>query len=200
MEHVQPRYEFRVWGGVVDAAADRLRALAGGPVERARSSETYVVAVRRPDINTKIRAGLLDVKVLRRVVDDCEQWSLWAKTDFPIAAALLEAVLGRLGADEADLDRAVYDHDQFMELVAGHPALRVVRVEKVREKFVIGACLAEVSDVTVDGPKLRTLAIESVQVDAVAAMRRRLGLENEPNVNYPDAIKEAVGLNLDEAV
>lgn len=199
MEEIRPRFEFRVWGEHVDDAAASLRRSTNplGPV--LRSTEMYVVALTRADVNAKIRGGLMDIKVLRAIVDGCEQWFPWTKAEFPLAAALIEVWFPRLGVSGLVPARRTYDFDQFInELVRAEWALRAVAVDKVRNRFGVDGCLADLAHVVAEGRELQTLAIESIDLDALVALRRRLGLEGLANVNYPAALKDALGLALDD--
>lgn len=199
MEEIQPRFEFRVWGGQVDDAAALLKDSANVLGAPGDSAGTYVVALTRSDVNTKIRGGLVDIKVLHAVVEGCEQWFPWTEAEFPLAAALVEAWLPGLGVSGMTPERRTYDFEQFLdEVVRTEPALHAVGVDKVRQRFDVEGCLAEMAQVTVENQELRTLAIESTDLDALVEMRRRLGLEGMPNVNYPAALKDALDLTLDD--
>jgi hypothetical protein len=84
----QPRYEFRIWAPSLAAVRTRLDSLSRqGPAEQTR--ETYIVSETTCDTNAKIRAGLLDIKVLLRAEAGLEQWSAYLKAGFPIDATLI---------------------------------------------------------------------------------------------------------------
>jgi hypothetical protein len=199
MEEIRPRFEFRVWGRHVDDAGTSLLRSANSLDPALRSTEMYVVALTRGDVNAKIRGGVMDIKVLRSIVDGCEQWFPWTKAEFPLAVALIEAWLPRLGVSGFVPERSTYDFDQFINEVVGAAwALHPVAVDKVRQRFEVEGCLADLAEIVADDRELRTLAIESADLDALIALRRRLGLEGLVNVNYPAALKDALGLTLDD--
>ncbi len=75
-----------------------------------------------------------------------------------------------------------------------HPRLHVADVTKRRLKYTFSGCLSELAEVAVKGHKLRTLAVESADLDVLCEARRRLGIEKIENVSYPRAIKLALGL------
>lgn len=195
MTDVQPRFEFRIWGEEVDDHAARLRSLAT-LVEDVVTDETYVVALGRDDANAKIRGGVLDIKILTTVSRGCEQWEPEIKEEFPIPAPLLaEEVLPRLGVGGMALDRESYMPSAFLdEVVHPHPGLRAADVTKRRLKFTYSGCLSELAEVAIQGRKLRTLAAESADLDALVEALRRLGIEKLENVSYPRAIKLALEL------
>jgi hypothetical protein len=189
MDDPLPRFEFRVWGHELSAACDRLRQLAE-PAATLESRELYVVAEGCDDTNAKIRNEVLDVKILQRVVDRCEQWQPWIKAGFPIAGSLLgEELLPRLGVTDLSIEREVAATSELIALLQNHPRIGVARVSKQRTKYIIPGCLAEQAIVTIDGHRLETVAIESADVGALGELRSALGLESFENVSYPRAIK-----------
>ena len=185
----QPRFEFRVWGQDLSGPISLLRELAA-PTATLVSDEVYVVGEGADDTNTKIRDDVLDVKVLMQVVERCEQWQPWIKTQFPIDAALLvQELLPRLGAGDLRVERDLDTSPALIELLRRHPRIEIARVSKQRTKYIIAKCLAEESIVAIDGHRLQTVAIESSEVAALCELRSRLDLEPYENVSYPRAIK-----------
>ncbi len=182
-----------MWGDHLEDLADRLRASSAGDIRE--SSETYFVSTATVEVNPKARRDLLDIKTLLAVNDGCEQWEVRAKLPFPVAAADLAADLFELvGVDPPVLARPNYTLTQLVtELVSSHPEMVAVEVSKRREIHQLAGCAAEVSEVIIDGRLLRTVAIESTDLDAVVWLRQRLGLEGAVNVSYPRAIRGAIG-------
>ena len=85
-----------MWSQELTGPTRRIAEL-GEPTGMSSSSEVYVVALGCDDTNTKIRDEVLDVKILNRVVERCEQWQPWIKASFPLPASLLtEQLLPRL--------------------------------------------------------------------------------------------------------
>src|SRR5262245_13969972 len=80
--------------------------------------------------NVKIRADLLDVKVLQQVDEaGLEQWMPVLKAGFPARAATLVEVFQAMRVDAPDLKRADYTLDQFLaELIEPTKAVRAVKV------------------------------------------------------------------------
>ena len=123
MDQIQPRFEFRVWGQDLSGPAGRLQALAS-PTATLESDEVYVVAEGCDDTNTKLRDDVLDVKVLQRVVERCEQWQPWIKAEFPVPAALLtQELLPRLGIVDLHVERAFETTVALTELLNSHPQM-----------------------------------------------------------------------------
>lgn len=194
MEEVRPRFEFRVWGADLDDVAATVRSVADPGVERVETSEIYLVVLGRADINPKIRADLLDVKALVAVVEGFELWKPWRKHEFPLSAEALDQVLEKLVGHRVPLENKAYSvADLIDKVVRSHPRLDQAAIHKYRSRYSAAGCLAEVADVSIDGHELTTVAIESEDIASLAALRRRLGLEEVGNVNYPHAIKTTLG-------
>ncbi len=192
-EETPPRFEFRVWGDHLDELAGQLGASSDGDIRK--STDTYFVSTATVDVNPKARADLLDIKTLLGVQDGCEQWEVHTKLEFPVAAHDLIAELFQLvGVDPPELARPTYTLGQLIdELVAPHPDLAAVEVTKVRRITEVAGCIGEVSDVTIEGRSVQTVAIEAADLGAVVELRRRLGLAGASNVSYPRAIRNAIG-------
>jgi hypothetical protein len=191
----KPRFEFRAWATEFDAVETRMRALS--PCERVRDSdEIYIVSAANDVNNTKIRHGKMDIKVLVRKKDGLEQWQPRMKGEFPLSASILTAdVLPAFGVDIAALHRPEYSLIQFLDEIVGPPEqLVAVDVSKKRFGFTVNDCMAEIAEVEIDGSVLKTVAVESVDVQAVLVAKEMLGLSGHDNVNYLRAIKRVVGL------
>ncbi len=190
-----PRFEYRVWGEHLTDVAGRLVDL-GRRGEVRQSAETYVSSASKA-VNPKIRASLLDVKVLVDVVDGFEQWEPQLKIAFPVSAHLLALKLFPiLGLVPPVLDRDLYTSDEFIhEVVTPHLALSAVEVLKLRVSYQLEGCLAEISDVVVAGRGMQTVAVESEDLAALRVAHERLGLGTHENRSYPAFISETLGLN-----
>lgn len=93
MATIVPRWEWRTFGRRFSAAEARFAGLQPTGVQE--SDETYLLA--GADDNLKIRASLLDVKVLREVdAAGLERWEPVMKQGFPLAAAEVERVFAAL--------------------------------------------------------------------------------------------------------
>jgi hypothetical protein len=191
---IEPRYEYRVWGTRLDEVAARIRALSVAREERS-TTETYLVSHSMSHVNPKIRAGLLDIKVLLGVFDGFERWEPRLKTGFPVDADVIrDDVFPLLGLTEPPLNRDWYDVDQLLaEVVVPHPSLQALTVHKQRATFLLAGCLAEIADVRIDDHMLQTAAVESADPAALRKAVEIAGVDNHPNVSYPKAIKQVLG-------
>ncbi len=193
MNTIEPRFEFRVWGRRLDDVTARIRALSA-PGDTRDSTETYIVASGVDDVNPKVRAGLLDIKVLVAQQRGFEQWAPRLKTGFPVdAGALRDEVFPHLRLPVPVLARAAYTLPEFLdEVVALHPGLIAVDVEKSRESHEVAGCMAEIARVVIAGRELQTAAIESPDLEAMSEALRLAGLDGHANVSYPRAIKQTL--------
>ena len=184
---VVPRWEWRTFGASLDDAERRLAQLEPARVEE--SADRYVLSAAS-DASVKVRGGLLDVKLLQRVDGGLEQWKPIAKLPFPLTADGVRIVLDALGVEA----RAPVSGDELdgllAELVEPRDDLAVVVVRKRRTHYMVGGCMAELSDIVTEHGATRTIALEFEDPVRVLAAVRELGLDGRPNVSLP---REAQG-------
>ncbi len=195
MNDIRPRFEFRTWARNFGRVVDMMRAIS--KCEQIReSAEIYIVSAGNDENNTKIRDRLMDIKVFVQENRGLEQWNPRMKGEFPMAAGTLVAdVFPTFGVDMPALERDEYTLDQYLdEVIRPHPHLVPVRVFKRRFAFTINGCITEHAEVEFNGAGLETVAVESVDVDAILEAKRQLGLEAYENVNYLRAIKRVIGM------
>jgi len=182
---VDSHYEYRVWGEY-PKARERLAALATDVVVE-EFSDCYLL-VDDPSWNAKVRDRSMKVKQLVAEKRGFEQWtSDWYHqadgVPEPFDELFTELRLDRRGKAK-DLSKAAAKLDD--------DSARVVFVEKRRRRYRLGDIRAEVSDVEIVGSdeRLRSLAIEGPDLDALVALRKELGLKNVPNMAMHLAIGE----------
>jgi len=190
MPTIIPRWEWRAFGLRFGAADAQFAALTPTGVQE--SDELYLLSGAGD--NVKVRADLMDIKVLVEVnPDGLEQWRPVMKAGFPLAAADVAKVFEALRLDTPALVRDAYTLDAFVaELAEPSGAMRAVNVHKRRVRYVVGGCTAEVSDVVADGRPTRTIAIESEDAAAVIAAVRSVGLGGFVNMSYPRGLAALV--------
>ena len=195
MSEIKPRFEFRTWAknfGMVEEKMRRLSACEG----IRESTETYIVSAGNDENNTKIRDGLMDIKVFVTEREGLEQWNPRMKGKFPMSAAELESdVFPAFGVEMPALARESYSLEQYLdEVILPHAQLSAVRVFKRRFAFTINGCIAEHAEIEINGAGLQTTSVESVDVPAILEARKMLGLDEYENVNYLRAIKRVIGM------
>jgi exopolyphosphatase/guanosine-5'-triphosphate,3'-diphosphate pyrophosphatase len=186
-----PRWEWRVFGEGFGAAEAALAA-RGEPAAVEESDELYLLSAA--GANVKIRADLLDIKLLRDVdADGLERWEPVMKQGFPLPAAAVSGVFDALDVAPPPRTRAAYTLEQLLaELVVPGGAVRAVTVHKRRVRYTLGGCRAEAADVVADGRGVRTIAIESEDASAVIAAVRGVGLDTSVNTSYPQGLAALV--------
>ena len=193
MEAIIPRWEWRTFGASFGEADRRFKALEPG---RAQESDEVYLLSRETDANVKIRDRLMDIKTLEQVsTEGLEQWRPIMKGEFPLPAAEVARVCAALGvAPIAGLD--AYTLEQFQaELTHASRRVRVVRVHKRRQHYIVSGCSAEMTDVVADGKPIRTVAIELEDPARVLAAVREMSLEQFDNISYPRGLKRLLGLS-----
>lgn len=182
MAEIKPRWEWRTFG----TRFARAEAVFAGLEPKGVQETDEVYLLTEKGSNVKVRAGLLDIKVLQQVNEaGLEQWMPVMKEGFPATAATLREVFKAMQVTPPDLTRDTYTFEQFLaELIEPTKAVRAASVHKRRVRYVVGGCTSELSDVTVDGSKTRTIAVEMEDAAAVVAAVESLGLSGYVNTNY----------------
>ncbi|MEW5740670.1 MAG: Ppx/GppA family phosphatase [Myxococcota bacterium] len=183
MGQIIPRWEWRWFGDRFGPAEAKLAALEAGKVQE--SDELYLLSGAGD--NVKVRDALMDIKVLREVnADGLEQWTPVMKAGFPLPAAEVKKVFSSLKLTVPALERDAYTLEQFLEeLAAPSGAIRAVKVHKRRVRYTLEGCMAELSEVVVNGKPTRTLAVEGEDAAAVVRAVCGLGLAGYVNTSYP---------------
>jgi len=195
MTEIKPRFEFRTFARGLGGVERRFRELS--PMSGIReSAETYIMSKGNNENNTKIRDALMDIKVFVRADRGLEQWNPRMKGAFPMEAAVLrDDVFPAFGIDMPELERDVFTLEQYLaEVIEPHPGLQAVSVFKRRFGFTINDCIAELGDVYVNGARIQTANLESVDVEAILEGMKMVGLEGYGNINYLMAIKRVIGM------
>jgi exopolyphosphatase / guanosine-5'-triphosphate,3'-diphosphate pyrophosphatase len=193
MSEIKPRYEFRVWADTLAPVRGRLERLAS-PKETI-SQETYLVSATTDKCNAKIRADLMDIKLLVAEDRGLEQWNPILKAAFPLESSVVATqVFTSLELPPPVLAKSEYTLDEFLgDVMRAEPKITIVNVSKTRYQFGIGVCAAEYAQITLNGIPRETVAVESVEPDAVLKLVGELGIR-EANSSYIREIKRALGL------
>ena len=192
METIVPRWEWRTFAASFGDADQRFRELPPGKVNE--SDELYLLSPTC-DANVKIRDGLMDIKALEQVdAHRLEQWRPVLKAAFPLPAAEVATVCAALHVAPLPLQDA-YALEPLQAALT-HPSrdVRAVPIHKKRQRYTVGGCLAEMTELLVDGRATRTVAVEAEDPAGVWAAVRELGLERFENLSYPRGVKRLLGL------
>lgn len=188
---VVPRWEWRTFGGLDDDDPALAALRTAATVE---SDETYVLS-RYADASVKVRAGLLDVKVLKRVNSaGLQLWVPALKATFPLDHEAVAAAFTALGVPVPATRRTASTWEALLDEVARRGEdLHVVDTHKSRHRSVLDDCMVELTDVSVGGRSIGTVAVESPDPQLVTATVGRLGLDGRPNVCVPRGLRTLLG-------
>jgi len=195
MDETGARYEFRVFAHDFGVVEEAIRGYAR--VARYRESlEVYIMSAGNDENNTKVRGGLMDIKVLVNRDRGLEQWNPRMKGEFPLPRHVIrDEVFPAFGVAVPDLKRDAYFFERYLhEIIGPHPDLAAVSVYKQRSGFDINGCTTELANVYINGALMRTACLESTDPDLVLETRTRLHLDDHENVNYLLAIKRVIGM------
>ena len=193
MDQIIPRWEWPTFDQDFGGAEERLTALAPEKVQK--SEELYLLAAGT-DANVKIRDQLLDIKILEQVnADGLEQWRPVLKAPFPLPASAVDSLRQALGLPAGSAaDEGMTLERLLAELTASDGPVRTVYVGKARTRYHVQGCVAERTEVIVDGAVLRTIAIEDEDPNKVISAVRAMGLAHFPNISYPKGLRQVIGL------
>ena len=183
------RFEFRVFRRQLGPEAVILAAIAGaGRLEF--SVDRYVIVPGRADVGLKLRGGTLELKRLTRIVGGLEQWHPEATIALPAAGRDLAPLLLALDLPTPRAEQVFPDAGALADWLVEGRGVSVTTLRKRRQLFLLPEGRAELGRVSWDGPPLRTLAIESADANAVAALVARVGLTGAANTSYPRLLCE----------
>jgi hypothetical protein len=191
---VEARYEFRVWGENLSGLRNRLERLAA-PV-RTASKETYLISQATDRCNAKIRAGLLDIKILIDERWGLEQWKPVVKAAFPLDRSVIIAqIFPRLEIRPPEFSKARYAMEEFLsEVIEVQNGIAIVELSKIRLRFNLDGCESEFTEVAFNDVAHNTAAIESADPKKLLRLASDIGFDAMENVNCVRYIKRKLGL------
>jgi hypothetical protein len=195
MNEIIPRFEFRAFAYDFGLARDRLHHLATlEDIEE--QADVYLITPNNHSHNVKVRDGRLDIKYLTYKKNGLEQWRPIYQAMFPLTASqLCWELFTSLNIVAPNLAYDSYDQRAFWDdLMKPQASICLVRVIKHRFRFNYRSCLAEISNLWVNGTPVQTLAIENEDDETVQELRTELDLQGYENVNYPQALQRMMGL------
>jgi hypothetical protein len=195
MPVIQPRYEFRAFAQNFGRVEEKIRQLSN--LERFReSNESYILSGVNNEKNIKIRYDTLDIKTFVKEKKGLQQWNPQLKAEFPLQETVIrDEVFPSLGVEIPPLNKSEYTATEILEeIIVPHPELTVARVYKRRFGYSIQGCISEIAELLINGAAIKTVAVESDDIEAVMKAIEVLGLQEYENVNYLLAIKRILGM------
>jgi len=194
MEKIIPRWEWRTFGDNLSKGEKNIKKY--GNARHRKSSEIYILSKNSND-NTKIRDELMDIKSPIRINEKngLEQWTVLAKSAFPIHINDLALVYKAFGIKLPYLDKDEYSYKEYMEeLIGNNPDLKKINVEKNRHGFLIDDAIVEIAEVKFNEFETKTIAVEHADFEIVLKTVKKIGLAEYENINYIKAMKRTFGL------
>ncbi len=194
MEKIIPRWEWRTFGD--DLSKGEKNIMKCGNARHRKSREIYILSKNSND-NTKIRDELMDIKSPIRINEETglEQWTVLAKSAFPIHINDLALVYKAFGLTLPYLDKDEYSYKEYIEeLIGKNPNLKMINVEKNRHGYLIDDAIVEIAEVKFNEFSTKTIAVEHADIEVVLNIVEKLGLTEYENVNYIKAMKRTFGL------
>ena len=195
MQEIQARFEFRAFAQNFGLVEEKIRKLS--KFEKFReSSEVYILSAANNGHNIKIRYDTLNIKVFVKEERGLQQWHPQMKAVFPLKMEVIrDEIFPALSVAVPELKRPEYNLEQYLaDIIQSHLELRIARVFKRRFGYMTRGCISEMAELLINGAAIKTIAVESVDVDAVLQAREILGLQEYENVSYPLAIKRILGM------
>ena len=195
----KPRFEFRTFGQSFNTERKKMEELSAPVPEKVRersSEEVYIVSKTNNVNNTKVRDGKMDIKTFVKEVDRLEQWNPLLKTEFPLKADFIKnEMFDAFKADCPVLDKDVYSYEDFMKIIDDHKDLQAVNVKKHRFGFMINDTICEYAEVLINGALVCSVNSESTEISDIKKTLNDLGLTDNENINYLEAIKRVIGMS-----
>ncbi len=187
-EPTNARFEYRVWGK--HRKARKLLSQMATTTTRERVDDCYLLTADS-SWNAKIRDSTLKVKRLIAEDKGFERWASGKHHSSESAPSPFDTLFDDLNLDRPQQGKS-YDLERAVAELSPSAGVRAVFVVKDRLRYRIGQLRAEVTDVRVRGSKkvLRTLSIEGDDLDELVALRKTLGLADEPNNPVHQAIDQ----------
>ncbi len=199
------RYEWRIWGPALYEQRSRLQHY-GSEGGTEVSDDLYLVGPNR-HVNAKIRDEVVETKLLVDVRRSFEQWRPDLSESLPARPSTVARLLADLGLDRPASGR--HGESTLRALDPGGPEQGVERshlialvvaasglavpVLKQRHHFTFGSrARAEAVEVTVRDQVRWGVAIESVDVEELERLRRRLGLDGTNTPVHVEAAELAL--------
>lgn len=195
MEKIKPRFEFRTFAQNFGIVERKMREHS--EIENLReSAEIYIMSGANNENNTKIRDDKMDIKVLVQEKEGLEQWKPRMKGKFPMnATQITNEVFPAFGVKMIELQREEYTQKQYLdEIIKPHPGLVAVHVFKRRFAFTVNKCICEIADILINGALIKTVSIESTEINDILKTKEMLRLTEYENINYLLAIKRVIGM------
>lgn len=192
-----PRYEFRSFGQNFEMAHYRMSRLSQPVPEelwKRMSDEIYIISTTNNINNIKIREGQLEVKTLIRTVEGLEQWDPLMDGRFPVSSDIFLPIFQALNVKVPMSEKSKYTIDEFLQIIRNNPYLQAIRVKKERQEYLVNDTICEYAQVWINGAGVKTISVESNNIEDIKRTISQIGLTGIENINYLEAMKRVTGI------
>lgn len=181
------KYEFRVWGKHRKARKKLARMANETTTEQVE--DCYLI-VDDLSWNAKIRDNTLKLKHLVAENKGFERWSSDKHRTAASTPSPFDALFEELRLDRPQRGKS-YDIAKAVAKLDPKSDVRAVFVTKQRQRYRIGDVRAEVTDIEIheSGEVLHTLSFNGDNLKELVALRKKLGVRDEPNLAVHEAIE-----------
>lgn len=176
----------------------RRRFAKAEPLGSQAVDETCLLCTRSSHY-ARIQDGRLDLAWRKQVhPDGAELWDRVLSSSFPCPAEFIQRLFRIWAVEPGELGRAAYTPAQFLrEVIRPHPFLMAVQAHKEEQSFRLDGAACTFEQIRALGRRLDGFRIEHEDPALICDALHDLGLDGHDNVNYPEALKRALGLTPD---
>ncbi len=180
-------YEYRVWGKN-RSARKQLERMSTHTVKE-RVNDCYLI-IGDNSWNAKVRHNTLKLKQLIEHDDGFQRWATDRHRDAESTPTPFDEIFEQLRLDRPQRGKS-YDLRRAVKQLDPASGVSAVFVTKKRTRYSIGHLGAEVTSILLrdSGEVMHTLSIEGDDLEELTALRKRLGLRDEPNIAVHEAIE-----------
>ena len=189
----KPLFEFRAFAQNFGLVEEKIRKLFKLN-EISEGEEYYIISEFTNQDNVKIRDRRLEIKKLITEEKRFEQWEPGLNAQFPVVTKNIALELNESLGFEIDFKAEKYDIEKLLEIFNFNLQTRTAKVFKRRFKFETQDCFAELADVYINGALVKSVSLESSNVDTAVDHLKKLHLNDYENVNYILEIKRVLGM------
>jgi len=188
-----PRAEFRIFGqNIIENIKPKIWQNNATLKGIRNSEEIYIVSKNSDDINLKIRAKLLDMKIkIKTTKEGYQFFKPYKKISFPIKKEQLKDIIKKLNV-KIKLKKESYNLEDFLTLIQSNENLKKVDAKKNRYIFSIDDVICEYAEILFNSAKIQSICCESEDIKKVTKIIKLLEIDKYKNTNYIDAIKNII--------
>ncbi len=157
---------------------------------KTETSEQIYFLLSNPDLNVKYRHGMIDVKQLQNVnKDGFELWLPIFKSSTPMNQSDMIKIAEIMGLDYHPVTLGKEPQD-ILNAFQQFDDVTAISLRKERKKFSIDDVSGELAVLEFNQVKVCTIALEDEESFKIRALRSKLQIHIDANMNYPTALRQ----------